>query len=66
MLLLTKLLAVSSILTAVLDNCIIKTTSSNAESREEQDGSKQNFLGQIKAELQAVFHLDVARNMEKR
>ena len=50
----------------MFDDCIIKTISSNAESREEQDGGKHSFLGQTTAELQAVFQLHVAKNTEKK
>ena len=39
---------------------------SNAELYEEQDGGKQNFVGQITAKLQAIFELDVVKKMEKK
>ena len=38
---------------------------SDAESREEQDGSKQYFVGQTTTKLQAVFHIHVAKNTER-
>ena len=50
----------------MFNNYIRKNTLSKAESCEEQDGSKQNFVGQTTAELQAVFQLDVAKDMEKK
>ena len=55
-----KSFAVSHILAAMFDDCIIKTLSFDAESREEQDGGKYSFVGQTTAELQAVFKLHVA------
>ena len=45
---------------------VIKTIPSNAESLEEHGGSKQHFLGQTMAELQAVFQLDAAINTERK
>ena len=35
--------------------CVIKTISSDAESREEQDGGKHLFVGRTMAELQAIL-----------
>ena len=49
---------------AILDNYIIKTIPSVAESREEQDGSNQTFVGQTIAELQAVFHLSTCNEKQ--
>ena len=65
MLLVSESLAVSGILVVMFDNCVIKTIPSDAESREEQDGNKQYFVGRTTAKLQVIFHLDVAENMEK-
>ena len=39
-----------------------KTMPSDAESCEEQGGSKQNFVGGTTAKLWPVFHLDAAKN----
>ena len=41
----------------MLDNCVIKTISTDAESREEQDGSKYSFVGRTTAELQAILQV---------
>jgi len=40
---------------AILNDCVIKTTSSDAESHEEQDGGKHVFVGRTTAELQAIL-----------
>ena len=45
LLLVLKSFAVSLFLAAMFDDCVIKTTSSDAKSREEQDGGKHLFLG---------------------
>ena len=59
-----KSLAVSGIKAGMFDNCIIKTIPSDAKLCEKQDGGKQHFLGQTTADLEAVFYLDVAENIE--
>ena len=50
----------------MFDDCIIQNISSNAESHEKQDDSKYSFVGQTTAELQVIFELHVAKNMEKK
>ena len=50
----------------MFNDCIIKTISSDAESREEQDGSKYSFVGKTTAELQAILQAYVTKNMEKK
>ena len=50
----------------IFDDCIIKTMSSNAESHEEQEGTKQIFVGLMMYKLQDVFQLDVTKNAEKK
>ena len=50
----------------MFDDYIIKTISSNAESREEQDGSKYSFEGQMMAALQAILQVHVTKNTEKK
>ena len=62
----SKLFAVSGILTAMFDDCVIKTILLDAESHEEQDGSKQFLVGQTMAELQAIFQPQVTKNTEKK
>ena len=47
-------------------DCVIKTISSDAESREEQDGDKHSFVGQTMAELQAILQVYVMKNTEKK
>ena len=59
------MLVVSGVLVAMFDKCKIKIPS-NAESCEKQGGGKQYFVGQTTAELQAIFHLDVAKKIEKK
>ena len=49
-----------------IDNCIIKTISSDAESCEEQDCGKHSFEGGMMAELQAIFQLHVAKDTERK
>ena len=65
LLLISESFAVSGVLVAMFDNCIIKTMPSDAESCEEQDGGKQYFVGQTTTKLQAVFHIYVAKNTER-
>ena len=43
--LVSKSFAVTGILAAMFDDCVIKIISSDAESREEQDGRKQFLVG---------------------
>ena len=50
----------------MFDDCVIKTISSDAESREEQDGGKHSFVGQTTAKLQAILQVYVTKNMEKK
>ena len=50
----------------MFDDCIIKTISSDAESREEQDGSKYLFVGQTTAELQAILQVYVMKNTKQK
>ena len=45
---------------------VIKTTPSDAESCEEQDGSKQKFLRGMMAELRPNVHQGVAKNTEEK
>ena len=63
-LLFSKSFAILGVLAAMFNYCVIKTIPSNAKSHEEQDGYKQYFVGQTMAKLQAVFHLQVAKNTE--
>ena len=44
--------AVLSILAAMFDNCLIKILQSDAKSREDKDGVKQNFVGRMAADPQ--------------
>ena len=64
--LILKSFAVLHVLAAMFNDCIIKTISSGAGSREEQDGSKHSFIGQTTAELQAILQVYVMKNMEKK
>ena len=50
----------------MFDNCVIKTIPSDSEFREEQDGDKQFFTGQMMVGLQAIFHLDMAKDTESK
>ena len=45
---------------------IIKTTPSDAESREEQDGTKQKFLGRTMAKLWPDLCQGVTKNTEEK
>ena len=63
LLLISKSFAVSGVLAAMFNICMIKTMSSNAESYE---GSKQYFVRQTTTKLQVIFHLYVAKKMEKK
>ena len=55
LLLVLKKFAISLVVEAMFDDWVIKTTSSNAESCEEQDGGKHSFVEWKMAELQAIF-----------
>ena len=50
----------------MFNDCIIKSILSDAESREEQDGSKYSFVGRTTAELQAILQVYVTKNTEKK
>ena len=50
----------------MFNDCTIKTISSDAESCEEQDGSKYSFVGQTTAGLQAILQVYVTKNTEKK
>ena len=50
----------------MFNDCVIKTISSDAESREEQDGGKYLFVGRTTAELQAILRVYVTKNTEKK
>ena len=45
---------------------VIKNTPSNAESREEQDGSMHKFVGGMTAKLWLDLHKGVVKNMEEK
>jgi len=57
LLLILKSFAVLHALAAMFNDCIIKTISSDVESREEQDGSKYSFVGRTTVELQAILQV---------
>ena len=46
----------------MFNDCIIKTILSDAESREEQDGSKYSFVGRTMAELQVILQVYITKN----
>ena len=50
-----KLFAVWHALAAIINDCVIKSISSDAELREEQDGGKHLFVGRTTAELRAIL-----------
>ena len=50
----------------MFNDCVIKTISSDAKSREEQDGRKYSCVGRTTAELQAILQVYVTKNMEKK
>ena len=52
----------------MLNDCVIETISisSDAESREEQDGGKYSFVRLTMAELQVILQIYVMKNMEKK
>ena len=45
---------------------VIKNTPSDAESHEEQDGSKHKFVGGMVAKLWPYLHKDVVKNTKKK
>ena len=45
---------------------VIKTTPSDADSREEQDGSKQKLIGGTTANLWPTLRQGVTKNMEEK
>ena len=49
-------------LTAIFIYYVIKTVPSDAKSREEQDGSKQKFLGEMTAKLWPDLYQGVTKN----
>ena len=59
-------LAILHVLAGMFNDCVIKTISSDAESRGEQDGGKYSFVGWTTAELQAILQVYVTKNMEKK
>ena len=61
-----KSFAVLHVLAAMFNDCVIKTISSDAESREEQDGGKHSFVGQMTAKLQAILQVYVTKKTEKK
>ena len=65
-LLVLKSFAVLHILAAMFNDCVIKTISSDAESREVQDDTKYSFVGRTAAKLQAILQVYVTKNTEKR
>ena len=54
-----------SLFWAIWQLCLIIALKNYVGSHEEQDGSKQNFVGTMMAKLKAVFHLYVVENTEK-
>ena len=50
----------------MFSDCIIKTISSDAESREEQDGGNYLFVGRTMAKLQGILQVYVMKNTEKK
>ena len=50
----------------MFNDCIIKNISSDAESREEQDGGKYSFVGRMTTKLQAILQVYVMKNTEKK
>ena len=61
-----KSFAVLVRLAAIFIYYVIKNTPSDAESREEQDGSKHKFLGGTTAKLWPDLHKGVVKNMEEK
>ena len=50
----------------MFNDCVIKTISSDPESREEQDGGKYSLVGRMTAELPAILQVYVTKNTEKK
>ena len=46
----------------MINDCVLKTISSDPESREEQDGGKNSFVGWMIAELPAILQVYVMKN----
>ena len=46
----------------MFNDCVIKTISSDAESCEEQNGSKYSFVGRTTAKLQAILQVYVTKH----
>ena len=61
-----KSFAILHVLAAMFNDCKIKTISSDAESHEEQDGSKYSFIGRMTDELQAILQVYVTKNTDKK
>ena len=51
---------------AMFNDCVIKTISSDPESREEQDGGKYSLVGRMTGELPAILQVCVTKNTEKK
>ena len=62
LLLTPKLFAVLNVPEAIFLYCIIQTTPSNAESHEDEDGSKQKIVQETMAELQVIFCVGAAKS----
>ena len=50
----------------MFNDCVIKTTSLDAESHEEQNSSKYSFERRTAAELQAILKVCATKNTEKK
>jgi len=59
-----KLLPVSIVPAVIFAYYVIKTIPPNAESHEDQEDSKQNFVGATTAKLRPIFCLGVVKNTE--
>ena len=66
LLLVSKSFAVSIRTTAIFFYYIMKITSSDAESCEEQDGSKHKFVGGMAAKIWPNLRQGVAKNTEEK
>ena len=66
LLLVSKSFAVSICTVAIFFYYIIKNAPSDAESREEQDGSKHKFLGRMTAKIWPNLRQGVAKNVEEK
>ena len=53
-------------LAAMFNDRIVKSISSDTESREEQDGGKYSFVRQTTAELRAILQVYVMNSTEKK